>query len=112
MALCLDILGSHGGALSVTEKELTGYVRDLAAVFRWKRYHTWRSQHSPAGFPDEVLVRPPRLIFAELKVGRFGLVKHEPTIEQKEWLCLLALTGVEVYIWRDTMLEEIAEILR
>jgi hypothetical protein len=48
----------------------------------WRRYHTWLAKHSPAGFPDEVLVRPPRLVFAELK-AEAGRLKpdHESDLE-------------------------------
>jgi hypothetical protein len=51
---------------AVSERDLTGYVRDVARAFGWRRYHTWISKHSAAGFPDEVLVRGERLLFAEL----------------------------------------------
>ena len=51
----------------MTEKELDAAVGKLCRLYGWRRYHTYRSKHSPAGFPDEVLLRPPRLVFAELK---------------------------------------------
>lgn len=94
--------------LAVTERELTTYVRDLAKLYRWRRYHTWLSKHSPAGFPDEVLVRPPRLVFAELKSDRGKL-----SAEQEAWLDdLRAVPGVEVYLWRPADMDEIAQVLR
>ena len=40
-----------------TVKGAAGAVRDLAKLFDWRRYHTWTSIHSPAGFPDEILLR-------------------------------------------------------
>ena len=43
--------------LAITEKQLESQVKDLAKVFGYIYYHTWRSFHSPAGFPDCVLVR-------------------------------------------------------
>jgi hypothetical protein len=92
----------------VSERELTGYVADLARLFGWLRYHTWLSRHSARGFPDEVLVRPPRLIFAELKSERGKLAAA-----QAEWLDALAhVPGVEVYTWRPSQMDEIAEVLR
>jgi hypothetical protein len=93
---------------SVTERDLTGYVRDVARAFGWRRYHTWLSKHSPAGFPDEVLVRGPRLVFAELKSERGKL-----SDEQAAWLdALRAVPGVEVYVWRPADMEAIARVLR
>jgi len=92
----------------MTERELTGYVRDVARLFGWRRYHTWLSQHSPAGFPDEVLVRPPRIVFAELKSDKGKL-----TEEQAAWLYELGrVPGLEVHVWRPEDADVIAEVLR
>ena len=92
----------------MNERELATCVRDLAKLFGWRRYHTWLSKGSAAGFPDEVLVRPPRLVVAELKsaVGKL-------TPAQEEWLELLrGVPGVEVHVWRPDDVERIAEVLR
>ena len=92
----------------ITERDLTSYVRDVAAALGWRRYHTWLSKHSPAGFPDEVLLRSPRLVFAELK-SETGTLRPE----QAAWLSDLAqVPGVETYLWRPSDMEAIAEILR
>jgi hypothetical protein len=92
----------------VSEHDLTTYVRDLAKVFGWRRYHTWLAKHSPAGFPDEVLVRPPRLVFAELKSETGKL-----TPDQEEWLEeLRQVPGVEVFVWRPSDMDEIERLLR
>lgn len=89
----------------LTEREFTAQLVELATTLGWRRYHTWRSKHSAAGYPDETLVRD-RLIFAELKrVGAY------PTNEQKEWLTALAKAGVEVYLWTERDLDEIAVVL-
>ncbi len=94
--------------LPVSEKEFQQAVLEYAKLCGWMCYHTWSSIHSPAGFPDLVLVRPPRVVFAELKVG-----KREPTPAQREWLILLAsCAGVEAYLWRPDNWDEIAEILK
>lgn len=98
--------------IALTEKQFESQVKDLAKIFRWKYYHTWRSIHSPAGFPDCVIIRIepiPRLIFAELKSE-----KGQPTPEQYEWLCLLQNIDVvvEAYLWRPSDIEDIAEILK
>jgi hypothetical protein len=92
----------------ISERDLTGYVRDIAKAFGWRRYHTWLSKHSSAGFPDEVLLRPPRLVFAELKSERGKL-----SAEQAAWLEeLRAVPGVEVYEWRPDDMDAIVEVLR
>lgn len=92
----------------LSERDLAGYVRDLAQVLGWRRYHTWLAKHSPAGFPDEVLVRPPRLVFAELKSAS-GKLRPD----QEAWLDALSeVPGVEVYLWRPEDMDEIARVLR
>lgn len=91
----------------MTEKELDTEVRTLAKLCGWLYYHTYRSKRSPAGFPDVVLVRPPRIIFAELKSGTGKL-----TVEQQEWISLLsAVPHVETWVWRPGDLEDIATLL-
>lgn len=118
----LDVARPHVDPRDITEKQLETYVRDLAKLFGWRRYHTWLSKHSTAGFPDEVLLRRNRLIFAELKRE-----KKYPTAAQKEWLEALSRfqlhvdkatlyvdnsPSVEVYVWRPSDMDRIAEILR
>ena len=92
-----------------TEKQFERQVKDLAKIFGWLYYHTWRSIHSPAGFPDVVMVRGNRIICAELKSE-----KGKVSPAQQEWLDALKETPVEVFLWysSDDILEEIAEILR
>jgi len=89
----------------ITEKQFEGQVKYLAKLFGWRYYHTWRSIHSPAGFPDVVMVRPPRLIFAELKSEK-GKVSEE----QWEWMEALGKVA-EVYLFRPDDFEVIKEIL-
>lgn len=92
----------------MTERDLTRQVADLAKIFGWHRYHTHRSDFSPAGWPDEVLCRPPRLVIAELKGD-----KGRMSPAQQEWLDLLGqVPGVEVYLWRPADLDQIAQVLR
>jgi hypothetical protein len=93
---------------TITERDLTGYVRDVAKALGWRRYHTWLSRNSPSGFPDEVLVRPPRLIFAELKSDRGKL-----SPDQQAWLeDLREVPCLEVHVWTPAQMDEIAEVLR
>jgi hypothetical protein len=60
-----------------------------------------------AGRPDLVLVRPPRIIFAELK-SETGELKPR----QAEWLDVLRLLpATETYLWRPRDWAELVEIL-
>ena len=65
-------------------------------------------QNVRAGFPDLVLVRGDRLIFAELKreTGKLGP-------GQQEWLeAVEVIRGVEAYLWRPSDLQDVHRILR
>ena len=95
-------------ATGLTEKQFEGQIRELAKIFGWLYYHTWRSTHSPAGFPDCVMVRGKRLVIAELKSEK-GIVSEK----QQEWLdALRQVPAVEVFLWRPDDLEEIVEALK
>jgi hypothetical protein len=74
-------------------------VIEMAGRLQWLVYHTHDSRHSAAGFPDLVLVKPPRLIFAELKAEG-----KNPTPEQEVWLRALEKLWphVEVQVWRPS----------
>ena len=93
--------------MDITEKQFESQVKELAKVFGWLYYHTWRSIHSPAGFPDCVMVRGQRLVIAELKSEK-GTVSEK----QFEWLEALGKAKAEVYLWRPSDFQLIAEILR
>ncbi len=95
-------------SVKLTHKDFRQQVVDLARLCGWKCAFTWTSIHSPAGFPDLVLARPPRVLFAELKSE-----KREPTEAQAEWLDILrACPGVEVYLWKPPDFDHIVQILR
>jgi len=95
----------------ITEQQFTNSVLAWAKALGWRCFHVRTSGRMAArgaiptvqgdkGFPDLVLVRPPRLIFAELKVGR-----GKPSSQQLEWLRdLLCITpmSVECYVWRPS----------
>lgn len=90
-----------------SEAEFREYVRGVAERHGWLYYWTWRSDHSPAGFLDLVLARPPRLIIAELKTER-GIV----STAQRRWLgALEGCEAVEVYLWRPRDWEAVEAIL-
>lgn len=97
------------------EHVLQQQVEALARFYGWRVYHTHRSDRSPAGFPDLVLVRGAHLIFAELKTrtGRLSPAQREWQDDLAEVAAAVAQavsdsgrdanTGaprVEVYVWR------------
>ncbi len=90
----------------IAEKDWQEQVEQLAELFGWRKYHTWRSIKSDPGFPDLVLLRPPRLIFAELKIEG-----KEPTPAQYDWLHGIAASGKEAYVWYPADLEMVTRIL-
>lgn len=81
-----------------SEKQFLGQLRQAAGWLGWRCYHTHDSRRSEAGFPDVVLVRPPSVIFAELKTDSGRL-----TPLQREWLeDLKACDRVEAVLWRPS----------
>jgi len=91
----------------VRESEVQSRIRQTALRCGWKYYHTYDSRRSERGFPDTVLCKPPRLIFAECKTEE-GKVEDE----QREWLEILSeIPGVECYIWRPSDLPQIERLL-
>lgn len=93
----------------ITEKEWESQVKDLAKRGGWKYYHTWRSIHSPAGFPDCVMTKEGRTIIAELKTDKR---KSKLSAEQARWLWELRKTpGLEVFVWRPRHFMKVAKIL-
>lgn len=130
----------------ISETAFASQVEDLLKLYSWRFCHFrpaltgagWRTAMTgDKGVPDYIAVRPPRLIFAELK----DEVKPT-TLEQDGWLedlrsCQLAITNQpleikgqktvlpfglnaipavminpEVYLWRPSQFEEIMEILK
>jgi hypothetical protein len=102
---------------TLLEKKFQRVVIKYAKKMGWRVYHAlpaltkqgkWITPvQGDVGFPDLVLCKPPRLIFAELKrVG--GRLSHQ----QREWLdALQACDGVECYIWYPSDWEQILSIL-
>jgi hypothetical protein len=69
-----------------SEEELQANVLRTAGLLGWRYYHTRDSRKSAGGFPDLVLVRPPRLVFVELKRLPERLAAGRPTAEQQAWI--------------------------
>ncbi len=114
----------------VSEDELKSTIIHAANVFGWHVHHDRAARNTSgkwathiqgdAGFPDLVLARAGRVIFAELKRAT-GKVSDT----QFAWLVALGQPGgtpsqqavdpksnPEVYVWRPIDLPEIMEILR
>ena len=99
------------------ERELLRAVLRLADLYGWWAYHQrpaltrqgYRTAlQGDAGFPDLVLVRAPRVIFAELKSPEGRLTR-----DQDGWIAALeGCPDVETYIWRPADLEAIEGALR
>ncbi len=94
-----------------SEADLQAKIIEWADFRRWRHYHTHDSRRSDEGFPDLVLVRLTRLIFAEIKSE-----KGVSSPAQLAWLEDLrgATRGwtFEVYLWRPSDWDRIEEILR
>jgi len=90
-------------SIEMTEAELDSLVRGqpnrpgYARLCGWLVYHTFNSSKSDPGFPDLVLVRDGRIVYAELKTEKGRLTKH-----QRDWLKALDDAGQEVYVWRPS----------
>lgn len=104
----------------MTERELQDAIVECAVGLGWLVHHdrpsmTRRGRWLTAvqghpGFPDLVLVRPPRVLFVELKSGAGEISQW-----QQEWLSALAdCLGVETYVWRpcDWHMGEVERVLR
>ena len=91
------------GAATMTESDLSRAVIELAELLGWRVYSIRNSRRgivqsaTGPGYPDLTLVKPPRVVFAELKVGR-----NRPTAAQEGWLeALDRCPGVESHLWTD-----------
>lgn len=91
---------------TITEKQLLDFVRSAARQLGWRMYHTLNSIGSHAGFPDLVLVRKGRVVWAELKAPRGRLSDF-----QSAWLDDLRETTDAVYVWRPEHMDAIAHLM-
>lgn len=86
----------------VSEAEFQKLVLEVARDYGWTTHHVQHTQTGRGrwitagtrGFPDLTLLRPPQLVFLELK-KRDGVA----TPEQKRWIAdLQRVPGVEAFI--------------
>ena len=104
----------------VTEKDFLQQVLSLAQLKGWLTAHfrpamntrgQWMTavQGDGAGFPDLVLVRPPEILFVELK-GPKGRLSEA----QRVWLIKLGECQSEsmtVHVWKPADWDSIVEVL-
>lgn len=117
----VDTATENSATPPATENQLQKAVIEMARYLGWRVAHFRPAQTQTGrwvtavegdgkGFPDLVLVRPPRIIFAELKSE-----KGRKSLDQEIWLGYLSrCPGVEVAVWRPTHWDngEIEEVLR
>lgn len=83
---------------------------DRATVYGWWWWHDTDSRRNHRGLPDLILVRPPRVLFVELKRER---TSAKVTREQAGVLDMLAqCPGVESYVWRPSDERSLDAVLR
>lgn len=102
---------------AISETDFQNNVIALARMFGWRVAHFrpaktskgWRTpMQGDKGFPDLVLAKAGRVIFAELKSARGSVSK-----EQLAWLVDLddGSGKPEVYVWRPADLDAIGKLL-
>ena len=91
----------------VTEAQWQDTVVEAAELLGWWVFHDHDSRRNQAGFPDLCLIRPPRVVFVELK-RETGKV----TRAQEEVLGMLAeCPGVESRVARPSNWSALVEWL-
>jgi hypothetical protein len=101
------------------EADLQRSIISVARDAGFLVYATYRSQRSEPGFPDLVMVKPPRVIFAEIKTekgrlstGRMNKANTRWLPGQDDWLEALShCIGVEYYLWRPGDVENAYAII-
>jgi hypothetical protein len=105
--------------IELSESQFQGQVQELALLYGWQFMHirpglnqrgTWRTPISGAlgaGWPDLVLIRGNRMIFAELKSEKGKLTAAQVTV-----LNALEATGHEVFCWHPSDWDTLNEVLR
>lgn len=91
-----------------TERDLSSAVVQIARLGGWThRYHVFNSKKSAFGFPDWIFCRDGRMLAVELKSEK-GKVRPE----QQEWIDVLnTVPGVQAFVWRPSMWDEIVATL-
>jgi hypothetical protein len=80
------------------EKDLQDNVIEMARWLKWLVYFTHRSDHSPAGCPDLILIREKTTLWIELK--RDDRARLRP--DQQVWADRLLAAGQDYRRWTWT----------
>ena len=91
---------------TVSEETWQAHVLRVAKDHGWWTYHPRDSRGSAHGWPDLVLLRPPRALFVECKSGRGVVSDH-----QEHVLGLLRACGLDARVWYPTDEEEMEKEL-
>lgn len=90
-----------------SEADYQAQIVALARAQGWRVYFTWNSKHSPAGWPDLVLLRGQYMICLEVKA-------EKGAVSDNQKVCLAALRQVrhvEVAVVRPEHWDQVAETL-
>lgn len=82
-------------------------VIDLAQTYNWDYWHDTDSRKSKAGLPDLLLWKPGQFMACELK-KETGVISNDQAVMLHAW----ELAGVEVHVWRPSMLVDVERRLR
>ncbi len=92
---------------AITEKELKNNGEAVMRQFGWKYYHTFFSEYSPGGFPDDFAIRGIRNVFMEWKT-----MKGKLSEKQIEWLDALSDNPHnEVFLIRPNQMQLVIDVL-
>ena len=94
-------------ARTMNERELQSAVKTLAKLNGWLTYHNPDSRHSDPGFPDLVLVKPPNVLFVELK-SYSGRIRPEQVVWAEG---LERSEKVHYRMWKPEHFDEAVEVL-
>lgn len=117
--------------IRISETDFSSQVEDLLYLYGWRWTHfrpAWSAKgyRTPItgdkGFPDYCAVRPPRLLFIELK-DKYSKLSPEQEdwhkdlreCEQEQEMCSAECDSrflLEVYLWRPKDIDLIMEILK
>lgn len=93
----------------VSEKAFQDMVLERARLYGFWCWHDFANRgRNEAGLPDLILIRPPRILFVELKTER-GRVS---SVQQGVLTMLDRCRGVESYVWRPSDESVLDAILR
>lgn len=106
----VDVRFERGLYDLISEAQFQQAVIQRAELYGWWWWHDTDSRRNHRGLPDLILVRPPRVLFVELKRQS---PKSKVTREQAGVLAMLErCPTVESYVWRPSDELSLDAILR